>query len=118
MPYVPWEQYWNFQRSREELRMMDYHRRQQEAYRYGSNGTLSNSQCDLYNGGNGGCYPPRYPPYSQCYCDPRSMMGSNGGSGCGLINDHDHRNNCHQVGKYPHLSLINTNFPFNNFNNI
>lgn len=72
---------------------MDYHRRQQEAYRYGSNGTLSNSQCDLYNGS--GCYPryPQYPP--SCYCDPR-MMGSNSGSGC----EHDHRGSGHQVGIY------------------
>lgn len=77
LPYTLWDQYINFQRSREELRMLDYHRRQHDAYnRFGSNGTLSNSQYDLFGSalalGNNCC--SRYPP-CYCLCDQRNLMG-------------------------------------------
>lgn len=62
--------------------MLEYHRRQHDAYRYGSNGTLSASQ-ELYTnggGGGGGCcnryLPP--PPPSCCSCDHRSMHWNGG----------------------------------------
>ena len=44
-PPPPWDPHhcWNYHHSREELRMMDYHRRQAEMYQYGSNGALSSA---------------------------------------------------------------------------
>lgn len=89
MPYsMHWEppHYWNYHgASREELRMLDFHRRQQQhdAYRYGSSGTLSSSHQELYanGGGGGGCcggggrtagqYMPPLPPIGCCSYDPR-----------------------------------------------
>ncbi|XP_037051870.1 liprin-beta-1 isoform X4 [Bradysia coprophila] len=59
--------------SREELRMIEYHRRQQhDMYRYGSNLTLSASQ-EIYN--TGGCCNARYHalPPPPCCCDHRSF---------------------------------------------
>ncbi|XP_038112438.1 liprin-beta-1 isoform X6 [Culex quinquefasciatus] len=73
-PHYYWN--WNNHHSREELRLIDYHRRQQELYRYGSNGALSSNQ-DLSGcsggggGGGGGCcnrgfYQPPPPPCCSC----------------------------------------------------
>ncbi|XP_055624525.1 uncharacterized protein LOC129767542 isoform X3 [Toxorhynchites rutilus septentrionalis] len=72
-PHYYWN--WNHQ-SREELRMIDYHRRQQEAaYRYGSNGALSSSQdmsCSSGCCNRGGYYQPPPPPC--CSCEHSRMM--------------------------------------------
>lgn len=81
IPYPHWAEpphYWSYHgSSREELRLLDYHRRQMDAYRYGSNGTLSASQ-ELYNNGNGCCNryapPPQPPPC--CSCEHRSWNGN------------------------------------------
>lgn len=67
--------------------MLDYHRRQHDAYRYGSSGTLSTSHQELFPGGGsgggggavGGCcggggagrYMPPPPPIGYCSHDPR-----------------------------------------------
>lgn len=52
--------------------MIEYHRRQHDMYRYGSNLTLSASQ-EIYN--NGGCCNARYHalPPPPCCCDHRSF---------------------------------------------
>ncbi|XP_021711268.1 liprin-beta-2 isoform X8 [Aedes aegypti] len=72
--------YWNWNNhhhSREELRLIDYHRRQQaELYRYGSNGALSSTQ-DL-SCSSGCCNRPYYqpPPPPCCSCEhSRAMWG-------------------------------------------
>ncbi|XP_019540219.2 liprin-beta-1 isoform X4 [Aedes albopictus] len=72
--------YWNWNNhhhSREELRLIDYHRRQQaELYRYGSNGALSSTQ-DL-SCSRGCCNRPYYqpPPQPCCSCEhSRAMWG-------------------------------------------
>ncbi|XP_065078327.1 uncharacterized protein LOC135701450 isoform X9 [Ochlerotatus camptorhynchus] len=64
--------YWNWNnhhQSREELRLIDYHRRQQaELYRYGSNGALSSTQDLSCSSGccNRAYYPPQPPPCCSC----------------------------------------------------
>ncbi|XP_055537609.1 uncharacterized protein LOC129725608 isoform X12 [Wyeomyia smithii] len=74
-PHYYWN--WNHQ-SREELRLIDYHRRQQELYRYGSNGALSGSQELTCPSGccNRGYYQPHPPPPPPpcCSCDHSRMM--------------------------------------------
>ncbi|KAG4073996.1 hypothetical protein HA402_014201 [Bradysia odoriphaga] len=77
IPYSHWDapHYYNNYHgaSREELRMIEYHRRQQhDMYRYGSNLTLSASQ-EIYNAG--GCCNARYHalPPPPCCCDHRSF---------------------------------------------
>ncbi|XP_062562952.1 liprin-beta-1 isoform X3 [Armigeres subalbatus] len=74
-PHYYWN--WNNHHSREELRLIDYHRRQQaELYRYGSNGALSSTQ-DL-SCSSGCCNRPYYqpPPPPCCSCEhSRTMWG-------------------------------------------
>ncbi|XP_055598305.1 uncharacterized protein LOC129747911 isoform X8 [Uranotaenia lowii] len=63
--------YWNWNHhSREELRLIDYHRRQQEMYRYGSSGALSSTQDLTCASGccNRNYYPPPPPPPC-CSCE-------------------------------------------------
>ncbi|XP_053689132.1 liprin-beta-2 isoform X3 [Sabethes cyaneus] len=76
-PHYYWN--WNHQ-SREELRLIDYHRRQQEMYRYGSNSALNSSQELACSSGccNRGYYqphphPPPLPPPC-CSCEHSRMM--------------------------------------------
>ncbi|XP_058833876.1 uncharacterized protein LOC131691471 isoform X7 [Topomyia yanbarensis] len=70
-PHYYWN--WNHQ-SREELRLIDYHRRQQEMYRYGSNGALSSTQESPCSSGccNRGYYQPPPPPC--CSCEHSRMI--------------------------------------------
>lgn len=84
-PPGPWEHYYNYQNaSREELRMLEYHRRQLDLYRYGSNSALG-STSDLYqNTSTAGCCPYRPPmplnPHHTgcCTCEHKPQLSWNG----------------------------------------
>ncbi|XP_058169939.1 uncharacterized protein LOC131285098 [Anopheles ziemanni] len=77
-PVAHWDPhyYWGYphyhhqHQSREELRLIDYHRRQQELYQYGSNSNLGSAQDLSCSSGccNRGYFPPPFPPPPGACC--------------------------------------------------
>ncbi|KFB38265.1 AGAP010342-PA-like protein [Anopheles sinensis] len=79
-PLAHWDPhyYWGYphyhhqhqHQSREELRLIDYHRRQQELYQYGSNSNLGSAQDLSCSSGccNRGYFPPPFPPPPGACC--------------------------------------------------
>uniref|UniRef100_A0AAG5D3A2 SAM domain-containing protein n=2 Tax=Anopheles atroparvus TaxID=41427 RepID=A0AAG5D3A2_ANOAO len=68
--YWSYPHYHHQHQSREELRLIDYHRRQQELYQYGSNSALGSTQDLSCSSGccNRGFYPTPFPPPPGACC--------------------------------------------------